>query len=283
MSQHDYVIDNADGATVRADINSLSAAIATLNSGAAAPSTTYAYLPWADTTATSLKRRNSANTGWLVTDTLNDSKVTAKSATFNVGLSDMDTLFVCTGTSYNITFSAVATLTSRFKCAILNNGTGTLTLDPNSTEQINGATTLAIGPGDWVLVYGDGSALHATTNDAMKSQENKWAKQQYASTVVLTDQASVTWNGETQQIAEVTLGGNRVLTNITNAKKGAFYSITVKQDGTGSRTLTWNSAYLFPSGTAPILSTASSAVDEFNFKAATASTLSMVGRSLDVK
>lgn len=65
MSQHDYVIDNAPGGTVRADINNALAAIVGNNSGASAPGTTYAYMFWADTTTGKLKQRNAANSAWI--------------------------------------------------------------------------------------------------------------------------------------------------------------------------------------------------------------------------
>lgn len=65
MSQHDYVIDNQAGAQFRTDLNNALAAVATVNSGATAPSTTYAYQLWADTTTGMLKQRNAANNAWV--------------------------------------------------------------------------------------------------------------------------------------------------------------------------------------------------------------------------
>jgi hypothetical protein len=65
MAQHDYVIANASGATVRADINNMALAISSNNSGSSAPSTTYAYLWWIDTSNNLLKLRNSANNAWI--------------------------------------------------------------------------------------------------------------------------------------------------------------------------------------------------------------------------
>lgn len=65
MAQHDYVIANQSGAAFRADLNNGLAAIVTLNSGATAPSTTSAYMLWADTTAGLLKMRNGANNAWI--------------------------------------------------------------------------------------------------------------------------------------------------------------------------------------------------------------------------
>lgn len=65
MAQHDYNIANAPGASVRADINALAEAIASLNSGAAAPTTTFANMFWYDTTNSLLKVRSPDNTSWI--------------------------------------------------------------------------------------------------------------------------------------------------------------------------------------------------------------------------
>ncbi len=65
MSQHDFVVDNAAGGTVRADINNALQALASTNAGTAAPSTTYAHMFWTDTTTGILKRRNAANSAWI--------------------------------------------------------------------------------------------------------------------------------------------------------------------------------------------------------------------------
>ena len=65
MAQHDYSIANDTGANVRADVNNVLAAIASNNSGASAPSTTFAYMYWVDTTSNLLKQRNSSNSAWV--------------------------------------------------------------------------------------------------------------------------------------------------------------------------------------------------------------------------
>ena len=65
MAQHDYIIANQSGAAFRSDLNNGLAAIVSQNSGAAQPSTTYAYQWWADTTTGLLKIRNAANNDWI--------------------------------------------------------------------------------------------------------------------------------------------------------------------------------------------------------------------------
>ncbi len=65
MAQADGVVANGSGSAVRADINNQLAAIFTNHSGASAPSTTYAYQFWVDTTSGDLKIRNGANSAWI--------------------------------------------------------------------------------------------------------------------------------------------------------------------------------------------------------------------------
>jgi hypothetical protein len=84
----------------------------------------------------------------------------------------------------------------------------------------------------------------------------------------LTDGATITWDVIDSPVAKVTLGGNRTLSapSGTTPIAGQFISLTVIQDATGSRTLTWNSAYEFTADTAPTLTTTASKADLFVFK-----------------
>jgi hypothetical protein len=75
MAQHDYVIANASGATVRADINSALSAIQTLNSGTSEPSSTASGMLWLDTTGGApyaLKVRDAGNNHWLTLASVTD-------------------------------------------------------------------------------------------------------------------------------------------------------------------------------------------------------------------
>ena len=82
----------------------------------------------------------------------------------------------------------------------------------------------------------------------------------------LTDQATITWDASTQDVCKVTLGGNRTMAAPTNNTTGQFISILVIQDGTGSRTLTWNAVFEFASDTAPTLTTTANLGDVFVFR-----------------
>jgi hypothetical protein len=65
VSQSTLSIANGTGAAVRAALNTALQAQASNQSGSSAPSTTYAYQFWADTTTGILKIRNSSNNAWV--------------------------------------------------------------------------------------------------------------------------------------------------------------------------------------------------------------------------
>lgn len=81
----------------------------------------------------------------------------------------------------------------------------------------------------------------------------------------LTDGATIAWDLALGATAEVTLGGNRTLGNPSNFEVGKVYRLRVKQDGTGSRLLTWPGLIKWPDGTAPTLTTTAGRADLFEF------------------
>ena len=82
----------------------------------------------------------------------------------------------------------------------------------------------------------------------------------------LTDASTISWDVSTSPVAKVTLGANRTLGAATNAQTGQFVSLLIIQDGTGSRTVTFNAAYEFKDDTAPTLTTTAAKGDLFVFR-----------------
>jgi len=83
----------------------------------------------------------------------------------------------------------------------------------------------------------------------------------------LGDGATVNWDVTANPVAKVTIAGNRTLALPLNPLgSGQYASLLVIQDGTGSRTLTWNAAYEFKDDTAPTLTTTASKGDLFTFR-----------------
>jgi hypothetical protein len=77
----------------------------------------------------------------------------------------------------------------------------------------------------------------------------------------LTDGATINWDMAAGYNAKVTLGGSRTLATPTNPILGMTYSLNVIQDGTGSRTMTWPSAFDWGAAGAPTLTTTASKRD----------------------
>ncbi len=92
-----------------------------------------------------------------IATTLNQSMpVTAISTNYTSGTSDRAKVLVWTGGAGTISFDTAPSLGSDWFVNIRNSGTGDLTLDPSSSESINGASTLVLSPGDSAIVVTDG-------------------------------------------------------------------------------------------------------------------------------
>lgn len=177
MAQHDYVIANDTAANVRADINTALQAIASNNSGASAPSTTYANQWWYDTSTDTLKIRSEANDAWISAGYLNQTSgqffpivggVTVTSSGTELNYLDITTLgtsqaskAVTADADGTVTFTnAVKETVYTLSGTVLDPSNGTVqikTLSANTTF----TETLAAGE-SLTLMIDDGSAYTVT-------------------------------------------------------------------------------------------------------------------------
>lgn len=135
MSQNSLVLPNTSTATFRSNANNALDTLVTLNSGTAAPSTTSAYMLWADTTNALLKIRNSANSGWIVLGPINGSWLSEGAA-----LASAATLTLGTdGAIFHVTGSTTITALSG------NQSIATLVFD--STPQLTYSANLLLKGG----------------------------------------------------------------------------------------------------------------------------------------
>jgi hypothetical protein len=101
----------------------------------------------------------------------------------------------------------------------------------------------------------------ATTTVAGLAVAQAFTKGQAGTPVALTDASSVAVDLSLGNNFTLTLAGNRTLAAPSNVTAGQSGVIVVTQDGTGSRTLAFNSIYKFAGGSAVTLTTTASAVD----------------------
>jgi len=235
----DYVLANQSGANFRSELNTILAAIVSQNSGATAPTTTYAYQLWIDggVSPALLKIRNAANDAWI---TIGD--VTAA----NLGL--------LPSTTAASTYLALAggTVTGNLEIGTA----GSLTFEGSTADGFE--TTLAVvdPTADRTVTLQNATYTVAGTNI-----NQSFTVAQRGSITALTDGATITPDFANANNYSVTLGGNRTLANPTNQTAGQSGVIVITQDGTGGRTLAFGSYWKFPGGTAPTLTTTASAVD----------------------
>jgi hypothetical protein len=111
-------------------------------------------------------------------------------------------------------------------------------------------------------ILSSGNVGIGTTTPAKQLEITESAR---ATITSLTDGASITPDFDAAQNFAVTLGGNRTLANPSNIDPGQTGSIFVVQDTTGGRTLSFGSYWKFAGGTAPTLSTGTSATDRIDY------------------
>ena len=151
---------------------------------------------------------------------------------------------------------------------------GTLVVQNGGT----GLTTLATN----YIPYGNGTgALASSANLTFDGSNLKVTGTGYSPDINLTDATNVDWNTALGQVATFTFVSNsRTMNAPTNLVNGGFYALEVIQS-TGNMTLTWNSAFKWPGGVAPTLSTAAGARDFFIFRS-DGTNLYLQGQSLAV-
>jgi hypothetical protein len=132
---------------------------------------------------------------------------------------------------------------------------------------------------DTVVVH-DGSQAGGFAVANLKTAQEFTATQNFNATT-LSDASTISWDASANQVTSVTLGGNRTLGAASNQIDGGVYLISIIQDGTGSRTVTFNSNYKFVGGSAPTLTTDASARDVLVF-VSNGTNMFEVGRALNV-
>jgi hypothetical protein len=122
--------------------------------------------------------------------------------------------------------------------------------------------------GNLVEWNGDGDAVDSSlaTSNVMDldSAQEVTATKNFNMTTLTSTSNSVAWNLAANQVAKHTMTENTTLAAPTNQVAGATYMLIVVQDST-TRTMAFNSAYKFPGGTAPTISTGSGDVDVLTF------------------
>jgi hypothetical protein len=148
---------------------------------------------------------------------------------------------------------------------------GTITLEVTGgttadAELIRDTMATALTAGAGITVTPNDGADIITIASTITQYTDALARTAQRRVVALTDAATITPDADSTDIGKVTLGGNRTLAAPAGTPvAGQKLILRLKQDATGSRTVTWNSVYRFAGGTTPTLTTTASKTDYFGF------------------
>lgn len=173
MSQHDFDIANQTAPSFRADLNDALAALASLSSGATAPSTTYANMLWYDTANNLLKMRNEADSAWITIGTLNqstnkfevDNLPTLTQSTWETGTNTTEAVVSPAKVKAAIDSLGEKVTTTTVNTAIASSSTGGV-----GTYALLGGTNIGLNPGN--TVSGSSVGYAGTGADAGDSNDN---------------------------------------------------------------------------------------------------------------
>tara|TARA_E500000081_G_C6139902_1_gene359617 strand:+ start:8084 stop:9484 length:1401 start_codon:yes stop_codon:yes gene_type:complete len=178
--------------------------------------------------------------------------------------------------------SATQTLTNKIigvaqlsgTVAIANGGT-------NASDASTARTNLGLGAAA-EKAFDTAGGVQAYDADTSKTDvSTEWSAAQNFNSTTLTFDATQDWDLSTNQVCQLTLTNNTTFDAPTSIQDGGFYSITIIQDGTGSRTAAWDAVFKWAGGTAPTLTTTASAKDILVFRG-DGTNLLEVGRQLNV-
>jgi hypothetical protein len=184
--------------------------------------------------------------------------LTAGTTTSTVATIPTLTAGTTTSTAANITNGTIQTLTS--STATITGGTFSGAINSTAGTIGNLTTTLA---GD--VTISAGTATVSTRVAVVNTAQEYTAAHNFNATNLTITSGTIPWDLSANQVAKLEVTTNSTLNTPTNPVDGATYMLVVTQGTGGSNTLSFSTAYKFPGGIAPSLSTGSADVDVLAF------------------
>jgi hypothetical protein len=171
----------------------------------------------------------------------------ARTSNTILDVADHGKIIDITSGTFSQTVQAAATVGASWYCYLINSGTGTITLDPNASETVDGSTTKALLNGIVYLLLCDGSNFR-TYGTALTAGEHE--------IVVNTGNGFGSTNTAIRRYTTTARSAGTAITYADSAGNGAaftivedgIYSMTIcdgnPSSGTGAFGITKNSAQL---------------------------------------
>jgi len=198
---------------------------------------------------------NTPTDGSVSTAKLADAAVTAAKLASPLDLPDNQKIRFGTGNDLEIFHDSANSI-------IQDTGTGALRFRASLTEFLgsNAETKAILTTDGGVDLYFNNTKVFETESGGVSLTGGA-----AANITALSDGATITIDMATACHHSVTLGGNRTFAAPSNQVVGQAGSIFITQDGTGSRTASFNSAFKFVGGTAPTLTTGAGLTDRIDY------------------
>lgn len=173
--------------------------------------------------------------------------ISNKTAAYTVVAGDLGTVINCSGaTSFTVALTAAATLGSGFNCWIWNNTTTAamaVTIDPNGTETIDGATTLVLQRGEGVQIVCDGTNWQTAGKKATRlysenSGGNNARASATASGAVAFGQNALASNSGSVAFTGGTASGSFSFSHVGTASANYSTALGLNSAGSGSQSVT---------------------------------------------
>ena len=291
-----FTVDNGTGLVVRTKLNQIIAALSTVNQGSGDPTIgVAAYVPHID--GDTLKIRNSANNAFVTlgdvsatnfghaglsaANTFTSTNIFQEDVTFDGATAGRDIVFDRSDNALEFADNASLVFGAGSDLTITHDATdSTITSATNDLKITSNGDDLILEAEDDVIIRDNGGSnilaqfINGGANELYHSATKKFETASggvsltggaAANVTALSDGATITIDMATACHHSVTLGGNRTFAAPSNQVVGQAGSIFITQDGTGSRTASFNSAFKFVGGTAPTLTTTAAAVDRIDY------------------
>ena len=291
-----FTVDNGTGLVVRTKLNQIIAALSTVNQGSGDPTIgVAAYVPHID--GDTLKIRNSANNAFVTlgdvsatnfghaglsaANTFTSTNIFQEDVTFDGATAGRDIVFDRSDNALEFADNASLVFGAGSDLTITHDATdSTITSATNDLKITSNGDDLILEAEDDVIIRDNAGSnilaqfINGGANELYHNATKKFETASggvsltggaAANVTALSDGATITIDMATACHHSVTLGGNRTFAAPSNQVVGQAGSIFITQDGTGSRTASFNAAFKFVGGTAPTLTTTAAAVDRIDY------------------
>jgi len=291
-----FTVDNGTGLVVRTKLNQIIAALSTLNQGSGTPSIgvgAYSYFVDGNT----LKIQNAANNaaitlgdvsltnfghaGLSAANTFTSTNIFQEDVTFDGATAGRDVVFDRSDNALEFADNASAVFGAGSDLTITHDATdSTITSATNDLKITSNGDDLILEAEDDVIIRDNAGSnilaqfINGGANELYHSATKKFETASggvsltggaAANITALTSATTITIDMATACHHSVTLAHNATFAAPSNQVIGQAGSIFITQDGSGSRSGSFNAAFKFVGGTAPTLSTAAAAVDRIDY------------------